>query len=216
MQRALDAPNDGFWGDDKIQLMVYCLYGGEAATELAAERLDEMRPGLDFYVIRDDTVRRTISRSVDAQARELLDITGAASSAVPWDQGLATLGSLTGEGCCTEGWARIEGGEVVEIAVIREGGFTYSFPRPRGAQCSDNGLEVNPLIMLVGSVPDENGLPLYTGPGFAAELSGAVPIGTILNVVHRCEIAADGYGWWMLDWDGRAVWGRGEFLVPRN
>lgn len=215
MQRTPTAPDAGFWADDEVEFSAYCLYGGDAAIRLAASRLDELRPGYDYFAVDDVRLRRTIPRAADAMARELLNLGGAVGPAMPWGQGLDRLGHLTGEGCCTEAWVRIRGGVVVEIAVIMEGGLNYSLPRPRGAQCADNGLDVNPLLMVVDSVPAASPtgeLSLHVGPGLSTEINGTVPVGTLLNVIHRCEIVADGFGWWMLDWDGRFVWGPGEFL----
>ena len=135
----------------------------------------------------------------------------------PWADGLKQFGDISSEGCCTHGWLRVQDGAIIEIAIMLLSGATPSLPRPPGAQCTDNGLDVNPLSMIVGPAPDDstNGeLDLYGGPSLSTEFVATVPPGTWLNVVHRCEINADGINWWMLDWRGSGVWGAGDRLVP--
>ena len=218
IQRTDDAPTDsGFWGDDEIQLGIRCLYGGDAASELAAERLDEIPPGPGFYSVKDVAGSLTIPRADDAQARELLDLTGTAGPAVAWDEGQDEFSDIAGTGCCADGWVRTQGGVVVEIAIIREGGTTQSFRRPPGAECTDNGFDLDSSTLIrVDSVPADaadDELSVYLEPGFGADPTASLPVGTQLNVLHRCEVNVDGSAWWLLDLEGQAVWGLADHLV---
>ncbi|MGI9596649.1 MAG: hypothetical protein ACR2QK_10840 [Acidimicrobiales bacterium] len=210
----------GRWLDGgRVRFDLFCVYGGARASEMAASRNETTAAGAELYAVNDNDTLRSLLLSPDAKARELLTASGSVGPAVPWAEAPDRLDVVNADSV-EIAWLKVQGGQVVEAAVAPSSMFHLSLQPLDNIgrdRCANNGLSTGTRLEVFG-IPDtdpDGGLNLRTEPGLENPVFATVPNDTNLVLVLSCEVEADGFRWWALDWEGALVWGAAEFLrVP--